>query len=124
MDPACFVLVACKASATLAADLRHAGVRAESTSDILTPEQVPARASAIILAADDFPSIAVVTTVARLRAQRPGLRILLITAWPEELTGLLVQMTGRVAPVVLREPAALSNILAALGSEPSRAASC
>ena len=62
---------------------------------------------------------AVVAITDRLRARRPGLRIVLVTARPDELTALLAQETGRVAPIVLSKPAGGADVLRALRSHPS-----
>jgi hypothetical protein len=103
-----------QAAEVLQADLRQAGVRIEATPELLRPEQVPARATAIVWFADDHPSMVVVAAANHLRRQRPGLRIVLVTARPDELTSLLAHATGRVAAVVLRASAAANDILGVL----------
>lgn len=107
------LLVARDASASmLQAQLRQAGLHTEVTQELITPEQVPARATAVVWFVDGDPAIAVVASVGRLREQRPGLRIALVTIWPDELTALLVAATGRVAPAILRQPTSATDILA------------
>lgn len=99
----------------LQAELVRSGVRTEASSELLTPAAVPARATAVVWFADDYPAIAVLLAVRELRARRPGLRMVLITRWPEDLTGLLVSGVADSSAVVLGRPAASLDVLRALG---------
>ena len=124
MYPAFLVLVARNAPAALLAGLSRAGIHAEFATAILIPEQVPARATAIIWFADDFPIVALLSAAGRLRAQRAGLRLVLVTESPDEITAQLVQTTGRVGPLVLRSPPTVADVLATLRCQPALGATC
>lgn len=100
--------------AVLQADLRLAGIRADFTVELASERHVPASVSAIVWFADGYPAIAVTATIARLRALRPGVRLVLVTAWPEEFAALLFHATGRITPLILRESVAAVDIIGAL----------
>lgn len=112
--PAHVVLVAREPPRSLLDALRRAAIRVEAVNAIIVPDQLPARATGIVWFADDYPAMAVVGAITHLRARRPGLRVVLVSDWPEELSTLCLQATGRVAPVVLRRPV-LTDLVAALG---------
>ncbi len=116
MNRALLTLIAPAPPTTLLAELTRNGIRVDVLEALVQPEHVPARSTALVWFVDDFPKMAMVQTISQLRAQRPGLRIVLFTAWPDELTALLHQMTGRVAPSVLRCQSTEADTLALLKS--------
>lgn len=101
-------------STNLQMDLQHAGLRTLATSQLLTHQAVPARASAIVWLADDFPALAVAIGVRNLRSSRPGIRLVLISNWPDELGALLDAVAVRPTSVLLREPHCSSAVIEAL----------
>jgi hypothetical protein len=117
-DSSFFVLAALDPKNVLAleTDCRRAGIRTETTGGLVTADDVAPRATALVWLVDEQPMTAVIATTDRLRTRRPGLRIVLVTNRPDELTALLAQVSGRVAPVVLTKPAREADILRALGS--------
>jgi hypothetical protein len=120
-DSSFFVLAALEPKNVLALemDCRRAGIRTETTRELVTAEDLAPRATALVWLVDDQPLSVVIATTDRLRTRRPGLRIVLVTSRPDELTALLAHASGRVAPVVLTKPASEADILRALRSHTS-----
>jgi hypothetical protein len=120
-DSSFFMLAAREPKDVLALETacRGAGIRTEMTRGLSTADDVAPRATALVWLVDDQPLSAVIATTDRLRTRRPGLRIVLVTARPEELIALLDQASSRVAPVVLTKPASGAEILRALRARAS-----
>jgi hypothetical protein len=117
-DSAFLVLAALEPKHFLALEkeCRRAGIRTEMTRSLATADDVAPRATALVWLVDDHPMSGVIATTDRLRTQRPGLRIVLVTTRPDELTALLARVSGRSAPVVLTTPASGTDIFRALRS--------
>ncbi len=104
----------------LQAELELASLRIEVAESLAAPDFIAARASAVVCRADDFPSLVVLQAMKRLRARRPGLRILLLTSWPDALELLLGQVTIVPGAAILRDPPSLRELLSALGVDRGR----
>lgn len=118
LDSSFFVLAALESKTvlTIETDCRRAGIRTETRRGLVAAEDVPPRATALVWLVDDCAANTVVVIADRLRAQRPGLRIVLLTARPDYLTALLAHVSGRVAPIVLSKQASGADILRSLRS--------
>lgn len=119
-DSSFFVLAALEPKNVLAleTDCRRAGIRTETTRGLATAEDLAPRATALVWLVDDQPMSRVIATIDRLRTRRPGLRIVLVTSRPDELTTRLAEVSCHAAPVVLTKPASEADILRALRSHP------
>lgn len=114
-DPRSLIVVVGRAPTPLLTGLKRLGARAEGVSGLPSPEDVPARAAAVVWLADESPALAVLACMLQLRSRRPGLRLVLVTSWPEELATLFVHLAGRASPSILRT-ANPPDVMAVLGA--------